>query len=72
MHLFCRRASSFFGWGVILCLAIDLVATLIAVALGNGLPLLIILMTMHPMGISFFLWLFLGFLAWCSRPEYES
>ncbi|WP_154072720.1 hypothetical protein [Bradyrhizobium erythrophlei] len=53
-------------------MAIDLIATLIAVALGKGFPLLIILITVHPTWIAFVLWLLLGFLAWCSRPEYDS
>jgi hypothetical protein len=58
--------------GVVFWLAIDLIATLIAVALGKGFPLLIILITVHPTWIAFVLWLLLGFLAWCSRPEYDS
>jgi hypothetical protein len=71
MHLFCKRASSLFGWGVVFWLAIDVIAGVIAAATGTGFPLLIILVTMHPTWVSFVLWMFLSFLAWCSRPEYE-
>jgi hypothetical protein len=71
MHLFCKRASSLFGWGVIFWLAIDVIAGLIAVVSGTGFPLLIILVTMHPTWVSFVLWIMFSLLAWCSRPEYE-